>query len=140
MDRAPVMATGELSGPHAEDAVRILAMSARLTFSQACELADVWENDVSPDYDENCAVIQAALESTGRSLPLGWFEAVFADHDWVSDTKALHAVADVVVATLVKDDVPNAVFFSIVRPWWQYMSRNMVRKVDLRRIKEICLT
>jgi hypothetical protein len=141
MDRvSPVVLTGELSGPHSEDAERIISMSAKLSSSQALELADIWENDSSPDYDENCAIIQAALVRTSRTLPLGWFEAVFADQEWVSSTKALHAVADAVVATLVKDEVPHAVFFSIVRPWWQYMSRNTATKVDLRKIKEICLT
>jgi len=140
MDRSPPVVTGELTGPHAEDARRILSMSARLTEAQAHDLASVWENDVNPEYDEYCSAIQAALEATGRALPLGWFEAVFAEQEWVTSTKALHAIADAVVATLVKNDVPHATFFAIVRPWWQYMSTHTSTKVDLRRIKEICLT
>jgi len=140
MDHSPPVLTGELSGPHAEDAQRILSMSAKLTERQAQELADVWEKDTNPDYDEHCEAIQAALQRTERTLPLGWFEAVFSERDWVSSTKALHAIADAVVATLVKDEIPHCVFFSIVRPWWQYMSTHTSTKVDLRKIKEICLT
>jgi hypothetical protein len=140
MDRSSATTTGELTGPHAKDAHHILSMSAKLTWQQASDLAAVWENDVNPDYDEHCQTIQNVLQSTGRTLPLGWFEAVFADHNWLSSTKALHAVADAVVATLVKDDIPQDVFFAIVRPWWQYMSTHTATKVDLRKIKEICLT
>ena len=134
-----VMPTNGLRGPHASDAQRMLAMSARLSKRQAQELAAAWESDPNPHYDLFCEVVQGALISTDRRLPMGWFEAYFADQEWLEGTKALHAIADAVVATLVRDDIPHEIFHALVRPWAEYMSEHAAHKVDLRRIKEICL-
>src|SRR3954453_14939445 len=134
------MPTSGLCGPYAADAERMLMMSARLSKSQAQELAAAWESDPNPHYDLFCEIIQGALISTDRRLPMGWFEAYFTDVvTWVDSTKALHAIADAVVATLVRGDTPHEVFHALVRPWAAYMSEHAAHKVDLRRIKEICL-
>lgn len=128
-----------LTGPHVEDAQHILAYSAVLSHEQAVDLADLWEYDINPYYDDNCVEVQNLLAITNRNLPLGWFEATFADCEWINSTKALHAIADAVVATLVKDLLPHDVFFAMIRPWWKEMSKITSGKVDLTMLTEICL-
>lgn len=136
---AVLVPTEGLQGPHAEDARHMIELSRYLTYGQAVELGATWEYDDNPEYSTHCEAVQEALALTDRELPLGWFEAVFEEYNWLTTTKALHAIADAVVATLVKDEVPTSTFKALVEPWRNYMSRN-AHKVDLRQIKEICST
>jgi hypothetical protein len=139
MGHSAVLApTAGLHGPHAEDARNMVELSRSLSYGQAVELGAMWEYDDNPKYNVHCEAVQEALALSGRELPLGWFEAVFEEYTWLTNTKALHAIADAVVATLVKDEVPSATFKALVDPWWKYMSRNALHKVDLRKMREIC--
>jgi hypothetical protein len=139
MTHSAVLApTGGLQGPHAEDARSMVELSRYLSYGQAVELGATWEYYDDPSYSRHCEAVQEALALTGRELPLGWFEAIFEEYNWLTTTKALHAIADAVVATLVKDEVSTTTFKALVEPWRKYMSHNAAHKVDLRKVKEIC--
>lgn len=139
MGHSAVLApTAGLNGPHADDARRMVELSRTLSYGQAVELGAMWEYYDDPKYTAHCEAVQEALALTGRELPLGWFEAVFEEYNWLTTTKALHAIADAVVATLVKDEVSSGTFKSLVEPWRKYMSHNGLHKTDLRKVKEIC--
>lgn len=139
MTHSAVLAPTEgLLGPHAEDARSMVELSRYLSYGQAVELGATWEYDDNPMYSLHCETVQEALALTGRELPLGWFEAIFEEYNWLTTTKALHAIADAVVVTLVKDEIPTTTFKALVEPWRKYMSCNATHKVDLRKVKEIC--
>lgn len=108
-----------LGGPHARDAVQIIRLALTFTPVQAQALSDIWELDTHPDYMSYCSIVSKALEANGRTLPLGWFEATFADVPWMDDTKALHAIADAVMATLATDLVAGPIVHALTDPWKQ---------------------
>lgn len=109
--------SGSLKGPGAPLALEIIEIALRMTAEQAAYLSRVYEADPNDNYRAHCAMVQDALEITGRALSLGWFEAVFRCPEWPLRTKALHAVADAVVATLVADVVGTDVVEALLRPW-----------------------
>lgn len=109
--------SGCLRGPHADAATTLIETALTMTREQAVRLSRAYEADENPHYLAHCAIIQDALEVTDRTLSLGWFEAVFRYADWVLDTKALHAIADVVSAMLVGGFVPLEVVDALSLPW-----------------------
>lgn len=111
-----------LCGPHAHDAEQIIDLALTFTSAQAQALSDVWELDVHPDYLVYCSIIKEALVTANYSLPIGWFEACFAEVAWSDSTKALHAIADTVMATLAKDLVATSVTQALLKPWNQIIS------------------
>lgn len=119
-----------LVGPCADEAWAIVERGLALTLSEAQEVTRAWNPD-APEavvriYLENCRVVWKALESSERMLPLGWFEATFADVEWLETTKALHAIADAVVATLVRDKIPADVYDSLMAPWRKVVEHNIL--------------
>ena len=110
-----------LTGPHATEAMDLVVRAQALTRQEALALASAWDPEAGAneirEYLENCREVWGALERTGRKLPLGWFEAMFADVEWAENTKALHPIADAVVATLVKDEIPMEVYSFMTHPW-----------------------
>lgn len=108
-----------LRGPMMHDAERIVRHALTFNTDQAQALSDIWELDTHPDYTSYCSIVAKALDAADRSLPLGWFEAQFADLPWVDSTKALHAIADAVMATLASDLVPSPIIHALRRPWTQ---------------------
>lgn len=108
---------GALRGPQAGEAQAIVDCALSMSRTEAIVLSRAYEADPNPHYLAQCSIIQDALEMTGRSLTIGWFEAVFRHQDWTLDTKALHAIADAVMATLVADVVPADVVVPLTRPW-----------------------
>lgn len=111
------MPVQDLRGPHADEAAHILMKACALSFNQAEHMGVVYEADNNPEYNTYCTEVWNALEKTKRILPLGWFEAIFADTCWVDETKALHAVADAVMATLVRNDVSREAFNCLTLPF-----------------------
>lgn len=112
-----VVPPGSLKGPGAPLALEIIQAALAMTGQQAAHLSRAYEADPNENYRAHCAVVQDALEFTGRGLTVGWFEAVFRYPDWAVRTKALHAVADAVVATLVADVIGSDVVDAMLRPW-----------------------
>jgi hypothetical protein len=106
-----------LRGPHAGDAAEIVRLALTLTPVQAQSLSDMWELDTHPDYLSYCSAVSKGLAANGRTLPLGWFEATFADVPWLDGTKALHAIADAVMATLALDLVAAPITHALLKPW-----------------------
>jgi hypothetical protein len=106
-----------LTGPHAEDCYEVIEDALTLTHDQAVALSRAYEADPNQDYLAHCAMVQDALAVTGRAIDGGWFESVFRYQDWTTDTKALHAVADAVMALLVADIIPTSVVYALTRPW-----------------------
>lgn len=97
---------GQLKGPHRAEALEIVGQAKRMGQVDAERISDSWESDGDlENYYATCERIFDAMAQTGRSLPIGWFETEFAGLGWVTTTKALHAVADAVSATLVMDCV-----------------------------------
>lgn len=109
--------SGSLRGPRVDIAQAIIETALTMTRQEAERLSVAWLADPNGNYMAHCAMIQDALEMTGRTLSLGWFEAIFRYQDWTLYTKALHAVADAVVATLVSDVVPAELVATLMRPW-----------------------
>src|SRR5438270_12094902 len=116
-----------LYGPHAGDAAEIVRLALTFTPVQAQSLSDMWELDSHPDYLSYCSIVAKALTGNGRTLPLGWFEATFADVSWLGNTKALHAIADAVIATLALALVPAPITYALTKPWLQATGRPEVR-------------
>lgn len=118
-----------LVGPHADEAWGIVERGITLDLREAQEITRAWNPDapesVVRSYLENCRVVWKALNESKRMLPLGWFEAMFADVEWLEDTKALHAIADAVVVTLVKDLVPEQVYDSLTAPWRKVVEHDL---------------
>jgi hypothetical protein len=106
-----------LRGPRSDDALAIVQRALTMTRDEAIALSRAYEADPNEHYIAQCTVVLDALELTGRVMSDGWFERVFRFQDWTTDTKALHAVADAVLATLVSDIVPTEVTDALVRPW-----------------------
>lgn len=111
------MPTGSLRGPGADVAKAIIETALTMTHEQAVRLSRAYDADPNANYLAHCAIIQDALAMTGRSLTVGWFEAAFRYQSWTRDTRALHAIADVVMATLVADVVAAEVTDALTRPW-----------------------
>lgn len=111
------MPVQDLRGPHADEACHIISKAVGLTVDQAQHMGDVYETDTNPHYADYCTEVWNALERSERLLPLGWFEALFAECDWVDTTKALHAIADAVVATLVRSDISRDAFNCLTLPF-----------------------
>jgi len=106
-----------LTGPHAEDCYEVIEDALTMTREQAIALSRAYEGDPNRDYLAHCAMVQDALEVSGRAIDGRWFESVFRYQDWAADTKALHAVADAVMAILVADLIPASVVQQLTRPW-----------------------
>lgn len=106
-----------LTGPHAEDAFAVIERALLLTPVQARALSDAYETDSNDRYYEHCSMVQDALAVTGRVVESGWLEHFFLTLEWARDTKALHAVADAVMAILVADMLPESVVQMVARPW-----------------------
>jgi hypothetical protein len=107
-----------LKGPFHGDAEAIILMALSISTADAERLVAAWDADQDMDrYLEACRSTWDALTDSERLLPLGWFEAIFADCAWVDSTKALHPIADAVVATLVQDIVTPDTFATLVDPW-----------------------
>lgn len=109
--------SGSLRGPRSGVATAIIESALTMTREQAEFLSRTYDADPNANYLAHCAIIQDALDMTGRKLSVGWFEAVFRYQDWVLSTKALHAVADAVMACLVADVVTAEVVDALARPW-----------------------
>lgn len=111
----------DLTGPQGRDAEDIVEAALAMTTEDAALLDQCWdppEGGTDMDaYLSDCKVIWDALEASGRFLPVGWFEARFSHLEWTRDTRALHAVADVVCATLAKDLIPAEVYERITAAW-----------------------
>src|SRR3954447_9784813 len=104
------MPVQDLRGPHADEACHLLVKAVSLTLAQAQKMSDAYESEIDARYEEYCQEVWDALEHTGRILPLGWFEAIFFEAEWVDTTKALHAVADAVMATLVRQEISGPAY------------------------------
>lgn len=107
----------KLFGPHSEDCYEVIERALLLTPDSAAALSLAYEGDPNESYYEHCAIVQDALAVSGRTVAPGWLESIFSDATWVSETKALHAVADAVMAFLVADIIPLSVVQSLARPW-----------------------
>lgn len=111
----------DLNGPQRDSAEQIIRCALAMDEQDARRLSQAWENSPAGvdhlAYLTNCKAIWDALEESGRFLPLGWFEAIFVDCAWVDTTRALHAVADAVCATLVRDIIPETTFQYMLQPW-----------------------
>jgi len=112
-----MMPVQDLRGPHADEACHLLGKAMSLSFAQAQQISDLYESDNHPSYADHCREVWNALENTGRVLPLGWFEAIFADCAWVEGTKALHAIADAVMATLVRQEISRTAYNNLTLPF-----------------------
>lgn len=108
---------GTLRGPLADDAITLVECALSMTRDEAIALSRAYEADVNEHYIAQCTVVADALQISDRELAPGWFETVFALQDWTQDTKALHAIADAVMVTLVADIVPNDITEALTRPW-----------------------
>lgn len=109
-----------LSGPNVHEVYAILDKAVTMSQEDANLLSRIWDSPSGESEDaylDNCREVWNALEISGRFLPLGWFEATFADCPWASTTRALHAVADVVCATLVKDLIDVDTLDVMTAPW-----------------------
>jgi hypothetical protein len=128
-----MMPVQDLRGPCADEACHILSKAVGLTFEQAQHMGDVYEADSNSDYNRYCNEVWDALERTERLLPLGWFEALFAETEWVDRTKAIHAIADAVVATLVRNEISKEAFNCLTLPFLVGRGRvpGALTKVDL---------
>lgn len=111
----------DFNGPHKAEAEQIVRTALLLDERVAKRLATCWDgtntNEDYLTYLKHCKMVWDALEESGRFLPLGWFEAIFADCEWADKTKALHPIADAVCATLARDLVPNSTFRYLIAPW-----------------------
>lgn len=111
-----VLPLQDLRGPYAGEAVQIILKGLSLTFDQAQHISNLYDiEDV--EYGLHCTLTWDALEVSGRMLPLGWFEAIFCDSLWAQQTKALHAIADAVMACLVRDMISLSAFHGMSKPW-----------------------
>lgn len=130
-----MMPVQDLRGPNADEACHLLGKALSLTPAQAQHISDMYEADDHPSYEDYCREVWNALENTGRVLPLGWFEAIFADCAWVEGTKALHAVADAVMATLVRQEISRMAYNYLTLPFLmgrvQVVADTARAKVDL---------
>lgn len=111
------MPVQDLRGPNADEASRLLAKAYALSDDQARRVSNIYEADHDPRYDDFCTEVWNALETSGRLLPLGWFEAVFMECSWVETTKALHAIADAVMATLVRQEISHDAYQVLTLPF-----------------------
>lgn len=135
-----MMPVQDLRGPHADEACHLLGKAMALTAEQAQKISDLYESDNHPSYNEYCGEVWNALERTGRVLPLGWFEAVFADCPWTEGTKALHAVADAIMATLVRNEISRDAYSSLTLPFVLGRSQTQIEslsKVDLAGVASL---
>lgn len=116
----------DLNGPQRGEAERIIRCALDMDDKTAQMLAAAWDNSPAAldqiEYLANCKAVWDALEESSRFLPLGWFEAIFADCSWADSTRALHPLADAVCATLVRDLIPESTFHYMVTPWEEVMS------------------
>jgi hypothetical protein len=136
------MPVQDLRGPNADEACRLLSKAFRLTSEQATHVSRAYEID-DQNYGQYCTEVWNALERTGRLLPLGWFEAIFLDCAWVNGSKALHAVADAVMATLVRQDISGEAYQCLTRPFLCRNEATVVAggaKVDLINVPEFAAT
>lgn len=102
----------DLRGPYADQAAEIVAHALSMTEDGARALVQLWDDPAEDQaqYLKNCARVWDALEESSRLLPLGWFERAFRDSEWFQTVpRALHAVADAVSVTLVRDLVSEDV-------------------------------
>lgn len=109
----------DLRGPFSDYAAEIVDSASRMSLAEAIRLVEIWDatGDQS-QYLKDCAAVWDALESSQRLLPLGWFERTFREVDWlVTEPRALHAVADAVSVTLVRDLVTEDVVHMLLSPW-----------------------
>lgn len=106
-----------LRGPGIEAAYAIIEAALVMSNEQAAYLSCVYEADPNEHYGPHCSVVQDALAMTDRQVQLGWFESVFRYQDWMFTTKALHAIADAVMASLVSDVISPEVVTALTRPW-----------------------
>lgn len=131
-----MMPVQDLRGPNADEACHLLGKAMSLTLVQAQQISDLYEADNHPSYTDYCREVWNALENTGRVLPLGWFEAIFSDCAWVEGTKALHAIADAVMATLVRQEISRAAYNNLTLPFVlgraQPFDSSAQAKVDLK--------
>lgn len=94
----------KLKGPGRSEAVELVRLAQGMSREDAITVERSWmDDDDLTAYYAVCDRVWTALEDSGRFLYLGWFENVFSDAVWFPDTKALHPVADAVMATLVSD-------------------------------------
>lgn len=107
----------DLVGPNSLDAAEIVLRSMEMTDSEARALSSMWEMDNDPQYLTYCDEVMQALETSGRTLPMGWFEAVYEEISWAWTTKALHAIADTVVATLARDLISFDTYNAMTLAW-----------------------
>lgn len=108
---------GTLRGPGAEAAQAIIEAALVMSNEQAVHLSRVYEADPNEHYAAHCTIVMDALAMTDRQVRLGWFESVFRYQEWMFTTKALHAIADAVMAVLVSDVVAPDVATALCRPW-----------------------
>jgi hypothetical protein len=103
-----------------DQAAEIVSRALRMSEIDATRLVELWDDPAQDQvqYLQNCAKVWDALEESSRLLPLGWYERVFRDVQWMPGApRALHAVADAVSVTLVKDLVPENVAEALLSPW-----------------------
>lgn len=117
----------DLNGPQRANAESIIREAFKLDLRHAQALEQAWDapnsqNENQLTYLIQCKAVWDALEESGRFLPLGWFEAIFADCEWVDTTRALHSVADAVCAILVRDLISESTFQYMTVPWVTVMS------------------
>lgn len=108
--------SGLLRGPQADAAAAVVERALGLTRDEAIALSQAYELDPNENYLAHCSLVQDILDMTGRGLSMGWFEQVFAAQEWIFDTRALDAIADAVMATLVADVIPGEVVEILLRP------------------------
>lgn len=132
------MPVHELRGPHADEACRLLSKVAALTLGQAQKMGEFYESENDARYEDFCTEVWNALERTERILPLGWFEAIFSEAEWVESTKALHAIADAVMATLVRQEISTAAYQMLTLPFLVGCSEipETQAKIDLVRVQQ----
>lgn len=111
------MPVHELRGPNADEACHLLSKAAALTLEQAQEMGEIYESENDARYDDYCQEVWDALERTGRILPLGWFEATFYEAEWAESTRAIHAIADAVMATLVRQEISTPAYRLLTLPF-----------------------
>lgn len=131
------MPVQDLRGPHADEACHVLAQAISLTSRQAVQISEIYNTDDDDTYAQHCTEVWNALERTGRLLPLGWFEAIFVDCTWVEETLALHAIADSVMATLVRTEISREAYNRLTLPFLvgRTLASENPAKVDLANDK-----
>jgi hypothetical protein len=119
----------DLRGPFVDRAAEIVSTALRMSARDAARLVELWDDPAQDQaqYLRDCAVVWDALEASNRLLPLGWYERVFRDVQWMAGVpRALDAVADAVSVVLVRDLVPENVVETLLSPWRAFCAAAVV--------------